>query len=718
MTHDLENLCWPAAQLGDAFGELARRSGLLEASDDRRHPAAPSIGIDQFVNNPQALAHWVETSAEWLGLEAERMKVLYGEVGRLLSTAGPFIIRSSGEGAARFLAVLRGSRRKVYVIAPDRQVHQISMDSARALISRALDAPLQASVSELLQEAGVSPRRKAGVCSAILNDALGAFEVGECWLLRLPPGSSFWRQASLSHLPARVIILIFAQVIQYLLLLASWWVIGSGALRGHLDSGWLLAWLLLLLTMIPFRLLVAWVQGMISIGTGGLLKQRLLYGALRFDAERIRQEGSGQLLGRVIESAAVEALAIGGGFTGLAAVIEIGLAGLVLSKGAAGATHLLLLVGWVGIALLLSLRYFKHRNLWTQTRLVMTNDLVERMVGHRTRLAQQARGHWHEGEDQALSQYYDLSKSMDRANVLLTSLIPRGWLLLGLAGLIPSVLHGDAPTALLAVSIGGILIAYQALGKLTSTLAQTAGAVIAWRQVGDLYKAASRPEAKGDPAALTDMGLLGKGPDRVQKLVDASELLFTYPGRIEPALRQCNLEIHTGDRLLLEGPSGGGKSTLTSMLTGLRHPDSGLLLLYGLDYQTMGAAGWRRRVVAAPQFHENHVMTGTLAFNLLMGRCWPPRREDLIEAESVCRELGLGDLLERMPGGLQQIVGESGWQLSHGERSRLFIARALLQRADLIVLDESFAALDPETLRRAVRCVLGRSATLLVVAHP
>ncbi len=65
-----------------------------------------------------------------------------------------------------------------------------------------------------------------------------------------------------------------------------------------------------------------------------------------------------------------------------------------------------------------------------------------------------------------------------------------------------------------------------------------------------------------------------------------------------------------------------------------------------------------------------------------------------------------------------QTVGETGWQLSHGKRSRLYIARALLQGGDLVLLDESFAALDPETLRRAMECVLSRARTLLVIAHP
>jgi ABC-type bacteriocin/lantibiotic exporter with double-glycine peptidase domain len=169
--------------------------------------------------------------------------------------------------------------------------------------------------------------------------------------------------------------------------------------------------------------------------------------------------------------------------------------------------------------------------------------------------------------------------------------------------------------------------------------------------------------------------------------------------------------------VVLEGASGGGKSTLVSILAGVRAPSSGSVLIQGFDRQTLGAAEWTRRLAAAPQFHENHVLAETFAFNLFLGRPSVLGPLDFEEAQAICGELGLGELLERMPAGMLQMVGETGWQLSHGERSRLYIARALLQGADLVVLDESFAALDPENLKRAVECVVKRARSLLVIAH-
>jgi len=420
------------------------------------------------------------------------------------------------------------------------------------------------------------------------------------------------------------------------------------------------------------------------------------------------------LLGRVIEAQAVEALALSGGFLALVAALELAMAAAVLATVSLTMAALLVACAAAGIAF--GWWFFVRRRLWTRRRLGMTHDLVEGMVGHRTRIAQEPVEGWHNREDQDLERYLLASRTMDRAAVWLTAVLPRGWLMVGILALTPPFISGTASPAALAVALGGMLLAYRAFRRFTAGVSFLAGAAIAWKQAAPVFRAAARPQSIGSPAFAfaPPAGSASVG----REFLDGHALSFRYRDRSEPVLHGCNLRVRHGERLLLQGPSGGGKSTLASLLTGLRIPDSGLLTLDGLDRQTIGVDGWRRRVVAAPQFHENHVFMGTFAFNLLMGGEWPPRSEDLERAEMLCRDLGLGDLLARMPAGLSQQVGETGWQLSHGERTRLFIARALLQPADFIVLDESFAQLDPENLHRALQCVLDRTPTLMVIAHP
>lgn len=105
-----------------------------------------------------------------------------------------------------------------------------------------------------------------------------------------------------------------------------------------------------------------------------------------------------------------------------------------------------------------------------------------------------------------------------------------------------------------------------------------------------------------------------------RSLLYLRDLDFSHVTSSKKVLDGCNLKISLGDRLLLQGPSGGGKSTLVSLLTALRKPKADFLLLKGLDEKIWGANRWRKQVVAAPQFHENRILSGTFAFNLLMGR--------------------------------------------------------------------------------------------------
>ena len=733
--NDLSQMTWMAASLGPALEALGRNGGLAPRDVE---PGAPPPTVAR--DGGDALGQWVESAARWLGLEAEPRPLRYIDAVRLArDTEAPTLVRVPGAGGPRFLAILSARKGSTALVCPDLTVRRVPSVEVAAALCRTTEEPLAEEVGRLLEEIGVPRRRRARARSAILEQRLGPRWIAECWGLRNPPAASLWRRVRQARLVPRLTIFFVSHVAQYALWLLSWWVIGQAALGGRADWGLLAAWVLLLVTTIPLKLLGTWSAGLFSIGAGGLIKQRLLQGSLKLEPEETRHEGVGHLLGRVFEGDAVETLALSGGLLGLVAAVELAFGAWVLWAGAGGWLHVVLLAAWVVLVVTLGWVYYKRRLRWTDSRLRLTHNLVEVMVGHRTRLAQEARERWHEGEDQSLENYLRLSARMDGVAAKLAALVPRGWLVVGVAALAPAYASGEASAASLAVGLGGILLVFRALGKLAESLASLAGAGVAWRKVAPLFEAAARPDEAGVPsfsitarreveddaaplqtnaAPLQTNEAAPPQANEARAVAEAHDLFFRYRGREEPVLRGCSLRIDAGERLLLEGPSGGGKSTLASLLTGMRRPDSGLLLLGGLDRQTLGLDGWRRRVVSAPQFHENHVLTETFAFNLLMGRRWPPRFEDLKEAEEVCRELGLGELLGRMPGGFEQMVGESGWQLSHGERSRLFIARALLQHADLLVLDESFAALDPENLRLALACVLRRAPALLVIAHP
>lgn len=715
-------LLWSLAELGPGLEALARRSKLEPSSVPVPQPPSALASWDDSASSRDALSEWIESAGNWLGLEAEPASVPYEGLEQLLQNAGPAVVQVPGNGPPRFLLVLprslfRRSRARVAVLAPDLRTVSLPLNAARAMLCHSLEETVAPEVDRLLHETGIPEARRGAARAALLLDRLRTKEIGGCWLLRQSPGASFSSQAKRAGLPRRFTALLVVHAGEYFLLIVSWWLIGRAALSGHLDNGWLFAWALLLLTLVPFRIFGTWLQGLIAINGGLLFKQRLLFGALRLKPEEIRHKGVGQFLGEVMESEAVELLAVTAGFQAVTAAVELIAAEIVLSQGVSRALELILLPLWIALTLFLGLRYFRRRQRWTSARLAMTNDLTERMVGHRTRLAQEAREKWHDGEDEELERYLELSESTDSAAALIQAIVPRGWLLLGTLGLTWAFMESAGFNIGLAISLGGIMLAYRALKRISTGVISMADAVIAWQKVAPLFEAAGRTQLQGSPAiSLTPDS--GKDENGTAAVMEAHDVIFRYQDRGEPVLRGCSLTVRRGDRLLLEGPSGGGKSTLASLLVGLRVPQSGLLLLRGLDRQTLGDEGWRHRVVSAPQFHENHVLTETFAFNLLMGRRWPPTDEDMKEASAICRELGLEPLLRKMPAGMLQMVGETGWQLSHGERSRVYIARALLQGADLVIFDESFAALDPENVKLALDCVLRRARTLLVVAHP
>jgi ATP-binding cassette, subfamily B, bacterial len=686
----MNELVWPASRLGEALGSLVAAS----------EPAPPSAHV---IGNPESLSEWLTTAARTLNAEVQSAETTYTAFDKEAAAMAPALIQVPGQQG--FLVLVAG--RRLTVLCPDGSKHHVSPQAIRSMLCSEREQSVRAEVQSVLDRARIELAAQARAREALISERMSSARIGGIWLVRLPPSANFWQQLRQSGVQRRLIALTGAHTVQYLLWIFAWWVVGSNVLNRSSDRSWLYLWALLLLTLVPIRVLITWLQGSVAIRGGARLKERLFTGALKVEPDSIRHQGAGQLLGRVLESEAVESLALSGGFLALMAIVELFISIFVLAAGAGGWRQAGVLVAWLAVGDVIGLQYMRRNRFWTDVRLNMTHELIENMVGHRTRLAQLPPDRWHQGEDEALEGYLKASKAMDDFTAALLAIIPRGWLVLGMIALIPAFV-GGASTASIGIAVGGVLLAYRALRRRTSGAWQLAGAWVAWQRASVLFEAAKKPETIG---ALEAAGSVTDGT------LHARDLSFRYNEKAPHVLRGCSLTVGAGERIVLEGASGGGKSTLVSLIAGLRDPASGEVLVSGLDRKRLGDDAWRKHVAVAPQFHENHVLAETFAFNLMMGRHKLPSRHDMPEAEAVCRELGLGDLLNRMPSGLLQMVGETGWQLSHGERSRLYIARALLQDADLVILDESFAALDPMNFQIALDCAVKRARSLLVIAH-
>jgi ATP-binding cassette subfamily B protein len=707
--HPLADVTWPAARLGEAITIVSRRTGLGDRTVSVKNPDRGTLAAGE-----PALGRWLTEASSSLGIDAQDVDAPYRSLDMLLRRACPAIVRLGGGSAPSYLLVLASRRRYLRVLGPDLGCHRILRDT----VSDIMTAPIERDGREYLDRLarlGIdvsAPKLRR----SLLLERFGSVRIDGCVLLRLPSAAALPSQLRHSRLPSLAAGLILSHTAQYLLMVTAWGLIGSSLLNDSLRTGWFGACALLLISAVPFQILASWCNSRLGVEIGARLKRRVLSGALGMDAERVKCEGVGRLLGRVIEAEVIESIALSGAVLGLTGTTELAIAAVVLMFGAQPRLHPVMLVVLLAMSVALAIRFTRSQTHWSRARLAMTNALVEKIIGHRTRRAQESVVERHDDEDRQLGRYVEVSKAVDGAAVGVFA-IPRIWLGAAVASLLLLLAQNPAPATSVAISLGGILLAYRALSKLVPVVWSSATAVIAWREVRPLIR-----QARFESSSAEALGLRVREPGERQDggdvVLEAKGLSFKYRPDADPVLHGCDLQIRGGDRILIQGASGSGKSTLGSLLAGLRTPNSGLLLLRGLDRATLGDRGWRHRVVSAPQFHENYVLTGTFAFNALMGRGWPPAPGDLKRADEVCRALGLGDLLDRMPAGILQMVGDMGWQLSHGERSRLFMARTLLQRSDLVILDETFSALDPYTLQQCATYVCQHAPALVVIAHP
>ena len=188
---------------------------------------------------------------------------------------------------------------------------------------------------------------------------------------------------------------------------------------------------------------------------------------------------------------------------------------------------------------------------------------------------------------------------------------------------------------------------------------------------------------------------------------------YSYEDGARPALKCISLEIKPGQQVALVGASGSGKSTLASLLLKFMNPNQGEIYINGIDLSEIKKADWLAHVAFVPQ--APHLFCRSVADNIRLGR----EDASLEEVVQAATEAGAHEFIMALPKGYDTMVGEGGQGLSGGQGKRLAIARAFLQNASFLLLDEATAGLDPyheSVIDEALnRLKVGR--TVLIIAH-
>jgi ABC-type multidrug transport system fused ATPase/permease subunit len=199
--------------------------------------------------------------------------------------------------------------------------------------------------------------------------------------------------------------------------------------------------------------------------------------------------------------------------------------------------------------------------------------------------------------------------------------------------------------------------------------------------------------------------------------VQLRDVHFCYPARPDiKVLKGLNVDIRPGKFCALVGPSGAGKSTIISLVERLYTPESGSILIDGVDVTKTSDVSFRDWISLVPQ--DSVLFEGSIEFNVGLG-ARPGHNVTLEEIQDACKLANIHDVIMSLPDGYQTLCGPSGNQFSGGQKQRLSIARALVRKPKLLILDESTSALDAESekllqdgLEKAARGI-----TVIAIAH-
>jgi len=217
-----------------------------------------------------------------------------------------------------------------------------------------------------------------------------------------------------------------------------------------------------------------------------------------------------------------------------------------------------------------------------------------------------------------------------------------------------------------------------------------------------------------DTETLTPDGTIpGSGFPSPWAEVRFDDVWFRYSEDSQWALKGVSFAVKRGDTIALVGDSGGGKSTIVSLLMRFHHPQKGVISIDGVNINDLTLDSWRSGLGLVLQ--EVNLFSGTLSGNLTVFDHTVSREAQ----EKALETIEAGELLERIPGGLDGEISEGGTNLSMGQRQLINIARAMLRQPEILVLDEATSSVDPGTEQRIQRAtdIALRGRTAVVVAH-
>jgi subfamily B ATP-binding cassette protein MsbA len=215
-----------------------------------------------------------------------------------------------------------------------------------------------------------------------------------------------------------------------------------------------------------------------------------------------------------------------------------------------------------------------------------------------------------------------------------------------------------------------------------------------------------------DEGDETDTGTIDAG--RLSGTVEFRNVTFSYNAKNDAVLNRISLSVPAGQTLAVVGHSGSGKSTLVSLLLRFYDIDGGEILLDGVAIQEYSLASLRQNISLVSQ--DVVLFNDTIANNLAYGQLNDRSPEEIRRAADAAHVL---DFTNKMPDGLETVVGDRGVLLSGGQRQRIAIGRALLKDAPILILDEATSSLDSKSERRIQDALdkLMKNRTTLVIAH-